>query len=217
MLNDGLDHALLLEVGEALPREGAVDLHAVDEGRDGHKPVGLDILVELVGGGLVQDDGVLGLVLDLALGPRDIAYEYLRRGSRRRDGTGCRYIPLLLLLLSSSSGRLRSVRKCLSAIGEYSNTGGGIANLPFCLYVPLVDDLTLKVEGKVDKSMRDEGTAHHLPQGRRRASPRYNSAGWGSPPQRDWSDGCPPIFFAPHAKVEGFGFHNRRRNHHSGC
>jgi hypothetical protein len=42
----------------------------------------LNILVELVGGGLVEDDGVLSLVLDLSLGP------------------------LLLLLLASSSGRL---------------------------------------------------------------------------------------------------------------
>lgn len=77
MLNDGLDHALLLEVPDALPRERAVDLHAVDEGGNGHEPVGLDILVELVGGGLVEDDGVLGLVLDLALGPIDTACEYL--------------------------------------------------------------------------------------------------------------------------------------------
>ena len=75
MLNNGLDQALLLEVRDAPPREGAVDLHAVDEGGDGHEPVGLDILVELVGGGLVEDDGVLGLVLDLALRPRDIACE----------------------------------------------------------------------------------------------------------------------------------------------
>ena len=69
MLNNGLDDALLLEVLDALPCQRAVDLHAVDEGGNGDETVGLDILVELLGGGLVEDDGVLGLVLDLALGP----------------------------------------------------------------------------------------------------------------------------------------------------
>ncbi|KND94066.1 hypothetical protein TOPH_01200 [Tolypocladium ophioglossoides CBS 100239] len=77
-----LDHALLLEVGDALARERAVHLHSVDEDGDGDEAVRLHILVELLGGRLVEKDGVLGLVLDLALGP------------------------LLLLLLCSSSGRL---------------------------------------------------------------------------------------------------------------
>lgn len=81
--DNGLDDALLLEVGKGLAGQGAVDLHAVDECGNGNQAVGLDILVELLRGGLVEDDGVLGLVLDLALGP------------------------LLLLLLSSSCGRLR--------------------------------------------------------------------------------------------------------------
>lgn len=69
VLNDGLDDALLLEVGQALAGQGAVDLETVDQDGNGHQAVGLDILVELVGGGLVEDDGVLGLVLDLSLGP----------------------------------------------------------------------------------------------------------------------------------------------------
>lgn len=77
VLDDGLDEALLLEVVKALPRERTVDLHAVDEGGDGHEPVGLDILVEPLRGGLVEDDGVLGLVLDLALGPKGIACEHI--------------------------------------------------------------------------------------------------------------------------------------------
>lgn len=87
---DGLDQALLLEVGDALAGQGAVNLHAVDENSDGDQAVRLDILVELLGGGLVQDNGVLGLVLDLALRP------------------------LLLLLLSSSSGRLQRKKNPLS-------------------------------------------------------------------------------------------------------
>jgi RNA-binding protein YhbY len=80
--DNGLDKALLLEVGKALASERAVDLHSVDQSSDGDQTVRLDILVELLGGGLVEKDGVLGLVLDLALRP------------------------LLLLLLCSSSGRL---------------------------------------------------------------------------------------------------------------
>ena len=81
-----LDDALLLEVGQGLASQGTVDLHAVDEGGDSDEAVGLNIFVELLGDGLVEDDGVLGLVLDLALRP------------------------LLLLLLSSSCGRLQSSR-----------------------------------------------------------------------------------------------------------
>lgn len=59
-----LDLTLLLEVLEALPGERAVDLEPVDERGDRHETVRLNILVELVGSGLVEDDGVLGLVLD---------------------------------------------------------------------------------------------------------------------------------------------------------
>lgn len=69
MLNDGLNDALLLEVLDALPCQRSVDLHAVDQGGDGDEAERRDILVELLGGGLVENDGVLSLVLDLALGP----------------------------------------------------------------------------------------------------------------------------------------------------
>lgn len=81
--DNGLDEALLLEVSKALASQRTVDLHSVDEGGDGDQTVGLDILVELLGCRLVEKDGVLSLVLDLALRP------------------------LLLLLLSSSSRRLQ--------------------------------------------------------------------------------------------------------------
>lgn len=62
--NNLLDLTLLLEVLEAAAGKRAVDLETVDEGGDGDKAVGLDVLVKLVGSGLVKDDGVLGLVLD---------------------------------------------------------------------------------------------------------------------------------------------------------
>ena len=64
MSNNLLDLALLFEVGEGLAGQAAVDLQTVDKGGDGDEAVGLNILVELLGGGLVEDDGMLGLVLN---------------------------------------------------------------------------------------------------------------------------------------------------------
>lgn len=62
--NDLLDRALLLEIVKALAGKAAVDLQSVDERGDRDQAVGLHILEELLGGGLVEDDSVLGLVLD---------------------------------------------------------------------------------------------------------------------------------------------------------
>lgn len=59
-----LDLALLLEVLKGLTGEGAVDLKTVDKGGDGNETVGLDVLVETLSDGLLEDNGVLGLVLD---------------------------------------------------------------------------------------------------------------------------------------------------------
>jgi hypothetical protein len=59
-----LDLAVCLEISERLAGERTVDLQAIDEGSDGDEAVGLDILLELVVGLLVEDDGVVGLVLD---------------------------------------------------------------------------------------------------------------------------------------------------------
>jgi hypothetical protein len=61
---DLLDLASLLEVGKSTASQAAVDLETVDQGGDGHEAVGLDILVELLKGGLLEDNGVLSLVLD---------------------------------------------------------------------------------------------------------------------------------------------------------
>lgn len=67
MCDDRLDLALLLEVLEAPASQGAVDLHAVDEGSDSDEAVRLDILVELLRDGLVEHNSMLGLVLDCLL------------------------------------------------------------------------------------------------------------------------------------------------------
>lgn len=64
MLNNGLDDTLLREVGKGLAGEGTVDLQTVDEDGNGDEAVRLDILLKLLAGVLVEDDSVLGLVLD---------------------------------------------------------------------------------------------------------------------------------------------------------
>lgn len=69
MGNNRLDQALSLQVLKALAGERAIDLQSVDESGNGDEAVRLDILVKLVGSGFVEQDGVLCLVLHLALGP----------------------------------------------------------------------------------------------------------------------------------------------------
>lgn len=64
MADDLLDLALLLKLGERTAGKRAVDLQSVDKGGDGDEAVGLNLLLETVRSGLVEDDGVLGLVLD---------------------------------------------------------------------------------------------------------------------------------------------------------
>ena len=64
MTDNLLDLAVCLEVGKRFPCKRAVNLQAIDESGDGDEAVGLDILLELVVGLLVEHDGVVGLVLD---------------------------------------------------------------------------------------------------------------------------------------------------------
>jgi hypothetical protein len=63
-----LDLTLLLEVAEGLAGETSVDLQTIDQSCDGDEAVGLHVLVELLGGGLVEDNSVVGLVLDYIRG-----------------------------------------------------------------------------------------------------------------------------------------------------
>lgn len=64
MPNHLLDLSLLLQIIQRLPCQAAIDLQSVDERGDCDEAVGLDVFVEFVGGGFVEDDGVVGLVLD---------------------------------------------------------------------------------------------------------------------------------------------------------
>ena len=64
MAHDLLDLPLCLHFVQHLARDGTVDLHPVDERRDGDEAVGLHVLCQAVAEGFVEDDGVVGLVLD---------------------------------------------------------------------------------------------------------------------------------------------------------
>ena len=64
MPNHLLDLALLLQIIQRFPCQAAIDLQSIDERGDGDETVGLDVFVEFIRGGFVEDDGVVGLVLD---------------------------------------------------------------------------------------------------------------------------------------------------------
>lgn len=109
MRDNLLDDALLLQVGQTSASDGAVDLHSVDQDRDGDQAVGLDIFVKLVRGGLVEEDGVLGLVLDYnaiqsVMGLKVAAPAVKVYRSAEEQSRGSRTLslrPLLLSLLGS--------------------------------------------------------------------------------------------------------------------
>lgn len=67
MSNYLLNLTLLLQVVQCLPCETPIDLQSIDERGDSDQAVGLDVFVEFVGGGFVEDDGMVGLVLNCAL------------------------------------------------------------------------------------------------------------------------------------------------------
>ena len=69
MVHDPLDRALLLQVPNRNARETAVNLQTLDEDALADEAEGRDLLDDTVERRLVEDDGVLRLVLDLALGP----------------------------------------------------------------------------------------------------------------------------------------------------
>ena len=68
-MHDPLNRPLLLQVPDGHPRETPVDLEPLDEDALADEAEGRDLLQDTVIGSLVEDDGVLRLVLDLALGP----------------------------------------------------------------------------------------------------------------------------------------------------
>lgn len=69
MVNNPLDLALLLQVSYGNTCQRAVDFQSLDKDGLGDETEGGDLLEDTVVQGLVKSDSVLGLVLDLSLGP----------------------------------------------------------------------------------------------------------------------------------------------------
>ncbi len=69
MVHNALDRPLLLQVPDGHACQGAVDFQTLDEDGLADEAEGGDLLNDAVEGRLVEDDGVLRLVLNLALGP----------------------------------------------------------------------------------------------------------------------------------------------------
>ena len=84
VVHDALDGALLLEVADGDACKRAVHTQTLDEDRLRDEAEGGDLLQNTVVGRLVEDDGVLGLVLDLSLGPL-----LLLCGLAAAGGRGC--------------------------------------------------------------------------------------------------------------------------------
>ena len=69
MVHDPLDGALLLKMPDGHPGKTAVDLQPLNQDRLRDELEGWNFFQDTVVDGLVEDDGVDGLVLDLSLGP----------------------------------------------------------------------------------------------------------------------------------------------------
>jgi len=69
VVNNTLDLALLLQVSDGNPCKTAVNFQPLDEGGLGNHSEGRNFLQYTVIGSFVEGDDVLGLILDLSLGP----------------------------------------------------------------------------------------------------------------------------------------------------
>lgn len=85
MSHDLLDLALLLQLVQRLASQRAVDLQPVDQRRDRDEPVGLHVFVEFVRGGFVEDDGVVGFVLDCGVEREGISFGRRSTGRTREE------------------------------------------------------------------------------------------------------------------------------------
>ena len=65
MRNDLLNDTPLLQILQRRASQRTIDLESVDQDCDCDKTIGLHILLEFLVGGLVENDDVVGLVLDL--------------------------------------------------------------------------------------------------------------------------------------------------------
>ena len=59
-----LDLSLLLQIIQRLPRQTPVNLQPIDQRRYRDQAIRLHVFVKFVGGGFVEDDGVVGFVFN---------------------------------------------------------------------------------------------------------------------------------------------------------
>lgn len=69
-----LNLPFLLQITQRLARQTPIDLQPIHQSGDGDQAVGLHVLVEFVGGGFVENHGVVGLVLDCVWGDEGLIY-----------------------------------------------------------------------------------------------------------------------------------------------
>ena len=96
VLVHGLDDTLGLQLAQSLAGNAAVDLQAVNHGGGGDDLGDGDLLHHLLGGGLVQEDGVVGLLLGLSLGP--LLFLALASGGAARFVTSLKRVGLAIVL-----------------------------------------------------------------------------------------------------------------------
>ena len=68
-MDDGLDLTILLQVTDGNTGQASVDFETLDENALADELEGGYLLDDALKQGLVEDDGVLGLILDLSLRP----------------------------------------------------------------------------------------------------------------------------------------------------
>lgn len=68
-MHNALNLTLLLQMPDSHPSKGSVDLETLNQDTLRDKLEGGDFLEDTIVGGLVEDNSMLGLVLDLSLGP----------------------------------------------------------------------------------------------------------------------------------------------------
>lgn len=69
VVNNPLNQAILLQMPNGYSRQASIDLQPLDEDTLADEPEGRDFLEDTVEGGLVENNSVLRLVLNLSLGP----------------------------------------------------------------------------------------------------------------------------------------------------
>lgn len=69
MLVDWLDDPLCLQLSQRLPRQATIDLQSFNENTDTDESIGADFFEKLFVSGFVEEDGIVGFILDLAFRP----------------------------------------------------------------------------------------------------------------------------------------------------